>query len=258
MKIIVVDDEIASLSLFLSHVINNDAIEYKFFKDHPKKAIDYVKENKVDGAFLDINMPEMDGIALGHELVKANPSIKIVFITGYAYDRQILMKDFGANLLGFAYKPYNGDDLNRFISAIFCNSTKPVLHFRTFGSFDLFVNERPLRFSSSKSKELLALLVAYDGSSVSMDEAICALWPEKNIDLAKRLYRDAVWRLRSVLKEAGLLFLVEFKRAVLVLHEEGCTSDYWNYLHEKKGIYDGKFLTGYDWSLDYQNQLDNL
>jgi hypothetical protein len=37
MKIIVVDDEIASLSIFLSHVIDYDGIDYKFFQDHPRE-----------------------------------------------------------------------------------------------------------------------------------------------------------------------------------------------------------------------------
>lgn len=258
MKIIVVDDEIASLSIFLSHVINNDNIEYKFFLSHPKKAVDYVSENVVDGAFLDINMPEIDGVSLARLLLKANPEIRIVFITGYTYDVEALEKEFGPSLLGFAYKPYDSEILNRFIEKVYYHSTKPKIRFQTFGAFDLFVNDTPIRFTSSKSKELLALLVAYDGSSLTMDDAICHLWPEKDIDLAKRLYRDAVWRLRSVLKDCGILFLVDFKRALLFLHKEGAECDYWSYLHENSGNYDGEFLIGYDWSLDYQARLDCL
>jgi two-component system LytT family response regulator len=258
MKIIVVDDEIASLSIFLSHVINNDNIEYKFFLSHPKKAVDYVSENVVDGAFLDINMPEIDGVSLARLLLKANPEIRIVFITGYTYDVEALEKEFGPSLLGFAYKPYDSEILNCFIEKVYYHSTKPKIRFQTFGAFDLFVNDTPIRFTSSKSKELLALLVAYDGSSLTMDDAICHLWPEKDIDLAKRLYRDAVWRLRSVLKDCGILFLVDFKRALLFLHKEGAECDYWSYLHENSGNYDGEFLIGYDWSLDYQARLDCL
>jgi two-component SAPR family response regulator len=258
MKIIVVDDEIASLSIFLSHVINKDNVDYKFFLDHPKKAVDYVKENAVDGAFLDINMPEIDGVSLARLLVANSPKIKIVFITGYTYDVPMLQKEFGSSLLGFAYKPYNSEILNRFIDQIYFQREKPQIRFRTFGSFDLFVNEQPLVFSSSKSKELLALLVAYNGSSLTMDDAIAHLWPEKNIDLAKRLYRDAVWRLRLVLKESGILFILDFKRALLMLHREGIECDYWLYLAERKGSYSGEFLKGYDWSLPYQSELDGL
>ena len=258
MKIIVVDDDIAALTAFLSHVVDKVGIEYKFFLDHPKQAIDYVKSNEVDGAFLDITMPEIDGVDLARELVKANPNILIAFITGDACDASALKKEFGVSLLGFAYKPYDSDVLNCFIDQVYYHAKKPTLRFRTFGSFDLFLDEKPIRFASKKSKELLALLVAYDGSSLTMDEAIAHLWPEKDIGLAKRLYRDAVWRLRGILKEYGLSFLVDFKRAVLYLQKEGVECDYWSYLHEKKGAYGGEFLIGYDWSLAYQNRLDCL
>jgi len=258
MRIIVVDDEIASLSIFLSHVIDYDKIEYKFFQDHPDKAIDYVKETPVDAAFLDIQMPEMDGITLAREILRVSPKTSLVFITGYTYDVEALKKEFGSSLLGFAYKPYDSAILNRYIEQLHYRSARPVLRFKTFGAFDLFVNDKPLHFSSSKSKELLALLVAYEGSSLTMDDAIGHLWPEKNIDLAKRLYRDAVWRLRSALEDAGVSFLIDFKRAMLSLKTEGIECDYWAYLHEKKGAYDGEFLTGYDWSLPYQLRLDTL
>jgi two-component system LytT family response regulator len=258
MKIIVVDDEIASLSIFLSHVIHYDEIDYKFFQDNPEKAIDYVKENPVDGAFLDIQMPQIDGITLAREIVKVSPVTKIVFITGYTYDVEALKKEFGSALLGFAHKPYDSNVLNRYIEELHFQSTRPALRFKTFGSFDLFVNGKPLHFSSSKSKELLALLVAYEGSSLTMDDAIGHLWPEKNIDLAKRLYRDAVWRLRSALKDAGLSFLVDFKRAILSIKTNDIDCDYWSYLHDRTGGYEGAFLTGYDWSLPYQDHLDDL
>lgn len=258
MKIIVVDDEIASLSIFLSHVISHDEIEYKFFQDHPDKAIEYAKENPVDAAFLDIQMPEMDGITLAEEILKVSPKTSLVFITGYAYDVEALRRKFGPSLLGFAYKPYDSAVLNRYIEQLHFHSARPALRFKTFGSFDLFVNDKPLRFTSSKSKELLALLVVYEGSSLTMDDAIGHLWPEKNIDLAKRLYRDAVWRLRSALKDAGLSFLVEFKRAILSLKTADISCDYWAYLHQHEGHYEGDFLTGYDWSLPYQSRLDSL
>lgn len=258
MKIIVVDDEISSLSIFLSHVVNNNDIEYKFFMSHPKMAIDYVRLNAVDGAFLDINMPEIDGVSLAHALLKENPAIKIVFITGYAPDVEALQKDFGPALLGFAYKPYDSDLLNAFIQKIYYHSAKPKITIKTFGAFDIFVNDVPLRFSSTKSKELLALLVAKEGSSVTMDDAICNLWPDKDVDLAKRLYRDAVWRLRSALSNSGISFLVTFKRALLFIQTEGISCDYWDYTHHHHGHYAGEFMSGYDWSMEYQCQLDEI
>jgi two-component SAPR family response regulator len=118
---------------------------------------------------------------------------------------------WAGNLLGFAYKPFDCDILNRFIELVYSQSAKPDVFFSCFGPFDLFVNGRALDFYSTKSKELLALLVAYRGSELMMDDAINHLWPEKNIDLAKRLYRDAIWRLRKLLGGEWLALSRDFR-----------------------------------------------
>jgi two-component system, LytTR family, response regulator len=258
MKVIVVDDEIASLSTFLAHLIDKSEVEYQFFQNNPKAAISYAALNKVDGAFLDINMPEMNGVDLAKELIKRVPSIKIVFITGYTYDVDEIKKSLGDNLLGFGYKPFDSTLINHFLQEISFQSKKPKIFAKTFGPFDLFVNQSPVRFSSSKSKELLALLVVYRGSMLTMDDCIGHLWPEKDLDLAKLLYRDAIWRLRKSLKEAGLLFLVNFARGSSSLCVDCLDCDYWSYLKKKDGNYHGSFLPGYDWSMEYQDELDAL
>ena len=258
MNVVVVDDEASALATFLVTVVNDTRIDYKFFQKDPREAIIYTKNNPVDAAFLDINMPVMNGVDLAEELIKAKPAIKIVFITGYSYEKSVIEKRLGDHLLGFAYKPFESEVLNRYIQMLYCQASKPDVLFHCFGSFDLFLNGRAIDFHSSKSKELLALLVVYRGSILTMDDAICHLWPEKNIDLAKRLYRDAIWKLRKLLSENGLLYLVNFSRGKLGLSPEFAHSDYWDYLDHKSETHPTEFLLNYDWSLDYQNQFDTL
>jgi two-component system LytT family response regulator len=258
MKIIIVDDEIASLSMFLPNLVDRSDVEYRFFRERPFEAEAYAKNNRIDGAFLDINMPDINGVDLAALLIKDNPAVKIVFITGYVYDEKAIQDRLGENLLGFAYKPFDRALLDRYLRDIFSEAQKPKIVVQTFGSFDFFVNNSPLKFTSSKSKELLALLVAYHGGTLTMDDAVCHLWPEKDVDLAKKLYRDAVWRLRKTLKNYGILFVVDFGRAQASIDLEGIECDYWNYLEKPDDSYQGEFLTDYDWSIDFQNRLDCL
>lgn len=258
MNVIVVDDEASALATFLVNVVDDTRVNYKFFKKDPREALSYARNNHVDAAFLDIFMPLINGVDLAEELIKIQPTIRIVFITGYAMDEDLIQKRLGPNLLGFAYKPFDCDVLNRYIQVLYSQTAKPDVFFHCFGSFALFVNHHALEFYSGKSQELLALLVVYRGSALTMDDAIGHLWPEKNIDLAKRLYRDAIWRLRKLLGENGLLYLVGFSRAKLALHPEFAHADYWDYLAGKKKGYHGVFLANYDWSLEYQNELDSL
>lgn len=66
-----------------------------------------------------------------------------------------------------------------------------------FNTFDCFLNSKVINFLSYKSKELFALLLAYNEKILEMNEAISQLWPNKDIDKSKKLYRNAGWRLKK-------------------------------------------------------------
>lgn len=66
-----------------------------------------------------------------------------------------------------------------------------------FNTFDCSLNSKVINFLSYKSKELFALLLAYNGKILEMNEAISQLWPNKDIDKSKKLYRNAGWRLKK-------------------------------------------------------------
>ena len=253
MKIIVVDDEISSLHLFLDEIISHNKIEYKFFKDDVNSIIAYLKENKVDGAFLDINMPNINGVDLAKEISKESPNTKIVFVTGTNFSIEELPNELKDNAIGVIYKPANASDLERYIAAI--GNEKRILKVKTFGSFDCFIDGKLVKFSTTKSKELFALLIMMNGKGLTMEHAITYLWPDKNIDKAKILYRDAVWRLRLTLKTINFN-CVEFGRALLVLDKTNIECDYYELLDGKDVFYNGELLTSYDWSIEYENEIE--
>lgn len=257
MKIIAVDDEMESLSNFLVKIINDKRIEYKFFLDNPLDSIEFTRTNIVDAAFLDIKMPTINGVDLAEKLIKINQKIKIVFITGFTYDEKEIKERLQDNLLGFCYKPFDSEKLNYFINKI-ASDGKREIYIKAFGPFDVFLNGKPIDFKSSKAKELLALLVAYNGSTLTMNEAICNIWPDKDVDLAKKLYRDAVWRLRKALKENDLGDLIDFGKAKTFIRKENIKCDYWDYLNGSNMTISGiDFMNNYDWSTQFLASLDN-
>lgn len=254
MKVIVVDDEFAALNTFLYYVIDKYDIEIKMFMKNPLDCIEYVLKNNVQAAFLDINLAEHNGIELAKKLIEINHNISIIFISGYAIEKEKIKKEFGKNLLGFCDKPYSEEVLDKYIKNILDMEVKHSVMIKTFGSFDLFINERPVKFYSSKSQELLALLVDRNGATVTMGEAISHLWPDYQIEKSKILYRDAVWKLRKCLKENGLDGLVEFDRALLSIHKI-YQCDYWDFLKGKIELFNGEYMINYDWSMKTQNRL---
>ncbi len=255
MKIIIVDDEMSALHAFLNEVIGERDVEYKFFRDNRAEIEEYVSANRVEAAFLDINMPGINGLELAARLIAIRCDIRIVFITAQKVVAEDLDEVVRKHTIGFVYKPYNKKVLDNYFSLL--RHLAPELTVKMFGTFDCFVNGKIVNFSSRKSKELFALLLAYNGKSLTMTDAISQLWPDTPLEKSKKLYRDAVYKLRKVLE--GVHFsCVRFGRALLVLNRENITCDFWDFLESGRGDYNGEFLKSYDWSVNYLPALDKL
>ena len=253
MKIIIADDESSALHVFLDEIVGLEDIEYKFFRGGGEAVCAYVKENKTDAAFLDMKMPDINGIELAQKLIAINNTNKIVFITGLTLTEKELPPDVKEHTLGIMYKPYDSSELINYINII--ADVTPTLTVTTFDTFDCKLNGRAVEFSSAKSKELFALLIVYNGKPLTMADAISQLWPDHDVEKAKILYRDAVWRLRKALQKVNFNCVI-FSRGELALVKDNIACDYWDVSEGKKPISGADFLKNYDWSLQYIAGLD--
>ena len=130
-------------------------------------------------------------------------------------------------------------------------SLHPKVTIRTFGYFDIFVNDKPIAFRNKKAKELLALLVDRRGGYVTSEQAIGYLWenePASTVTLAR--YRKEALRLKNTLEEFGIghiLESVDGKRRIIPEHVD---CDLYGYLAGKEeytGAFKGSYLTDYGW-----------
>ena len=160
-------------------------------------------------------------------------------------------------MAGFCHKPYSAESVKNLLASLNVQGAKPKLYLRTFDAFDLFVGGVAVDFSSSKAKELLALLTDARGSYVTMDTAIGNLWADRNAELGKRLYRDAVCRLRLTLKGVGAEDLVTFERGRAVINTSLATCDMWEFLRGG-GVFSGRYMPQYDWSIVTEAMLGQL
>ena len=53
------------------------------------------------------------------------------------------------------------------------------LRVQTFSNFEVFFDEKPMRFTRSKTKELFAYLVSRRGAQCGNNEIIAAIWEDK-------------------------------------------------------------------------------
>lgn len=204
MKIICVDDEQPALKNFSLTVRDFPDIEdVRLFSD-ASAALEWVRGEHVDAAFLDMEMPEMHGLELARQMSAADPDIRIVFVT--AYDRYAL-EAFGVNAVGYVLKPYSAADIRNELdkAARIMPAAKKLVQIDTIPDFVVRIDGRIVSFSRPKVEELFALLVDRADSGLTAGEAIADLWPERpSDDNTRALYRNTFKRLLDMLKELGI------------------------------------------------------
>ena len=160
MKVIMIDDEKIALSELKGIVTEQypDAEVDCFTSSAP--AIEFLKANHCDVAFIDINMPDKNGLELAVELKKICSSINIIFVTGYS---QYAVDAFALNASGYILKPAQTESvlnaLGNLRNPIRTKSAK--LFVQCFGNFEVFCNGTPLVFVLKKNASVLKKL--YDG-----------------------------------------------------------------------------------------------
>lgn len=256
LMIIIVDDEMEALVHFLSQIIEESNVRYKFFNDNPLDAIEYVKDHPVDCAYLDIRMPKINGLDLATRLIEQNKDLKIVFITAFYFDEKEIKERFKDNIIDFVYKPFSYEAIRNTFLAL--EIDKHIVEFSMFGDFNCLVDGQAITFLSKKSEELLALIMVLKGKKLTMEKAISILWPERELDLAKRLYRDSIYKLRQKLNEKGIGHLVIFQRGVTKMNTNftKIKCDYYDYLNNENDLYNGYFLEEYSWNKFFKKILD--
>lgn len=114
MKILVVDDE----QLARARVIRMlTTLGYKDILEatNADEALEKVRENELDLVLLDINMPDVSGIELGHELKYLKNNIAIIFQTAY---QEHALEAFEIGAVGYLVKPFSIDQLSTALSRV--------------------------------------------------------------------------------------------------------------------------------------------
>ena len=211
-----------------------------------EEALDFLKSNPADIAFLDINMRGMGGLSLAEKIIGLSPDCKIVFCTGY---EEYAIPAFKLHASGYLMKPISAKDVQVEIDNIkgIRRNQKP-LSVKCFGNFEVYAKGEKLVFKRSKTKELFAYLVDRNGAGVTVAEIGVALWEndegQKNQNYIHQLFRD----LRQSLEAVGMEEIFERNNYFYSINPEKLDCDYYAYLKTGKPAFRGEYMTQYSWA----------
>jgi CheY-like chemotaxis protein len=127
-RIMAVDDEPAVLDL-LETMLETHGYEVLAINDS-REALKRLEVEKVDGLFVDVNMPYMDGFELTRlaRALKLNGQVPIVMLTG-SDDAETMRKGFDMGISFFLGKPFTRERVYRLLGAAKAPMTREHLRY---------------------------------------------------------------------------------------------------------------------------------
>lgn len=157
-------------------------------------------------AFIDIEMPEMDGLTFAEKLLETDPDIKIVFITGW---NQYAVAAFELNAFDYMMKPVNKVHFEKMAQRLQEELTgrkslqTAALTIHCFGKFETLENGSPIIWSRAKAEELFAMLVLNANTFIHKDIILKSLWPDCERRKALPILQTSACRIRNVLSSCA-------------------------------------------------------
>lgn len=261
MKAIYVDDEQPALVKFQMCVKDFQEIEQLELFCDAEEALQWVEKNPVDVAFLDIEMPVINGIELARRFKKMDSNIRIFFMTAY---EQYALDAFGVKALGYILKPYTKEEVKEALELALLVRPKPKKRvvIQTIPNFAVWVDETILVLGGAKRVELFALLVDHAEAGVTAGEAIACLWPGRIADAkSQNLYRVTFHLMMEDLKEAGIDHIIGSKGRKRYLITDQVECDLYRILDGNAGgieKYGGDYMKEYSWAETRNAQLTSI
>lgn len=261
MNILAVDDEYFALELMkhaLEEVAGGSTV---YLCRDVRSALQTATENKIDVAFLDIHMPEKNGIELALELKKLNPKVNIVFATGFS---EYMKEGIDLRMSGYIMKPVTPEavktELENLRNPIEWSNEKRI-KILTFGNFDVFVDGTPLKFERKQAKEILAYLVDKRGTSATYPELAAMLWEDEEYDRTKQKNLQVyVASLVKSLHSVNVMDLILKNRQGILLNTRIVDCDYYRFLEgDTRAInsFTGQYMSAYSWAEFTTGYLEN-
>lgn len=232
MRVVIIDDEKyaqENLKMKLSSYKNIQLVG--MFLD-AKSFLENVNQLDVDVIFLDVEMPEMNGLDILERLSTLPKQPAIIFVTAF---KDYAIEAFEANALDYIVKPVTQERLEKALTRVKTTNKqvsetntneltnteeKPSIaniDIRCLGSFSIKINGKEFNthWRTKKTEEMLAYLIYKRDEYVSKESLAELLWPDATRSRSMSNFHVAFHYLQQYQKEFRYSLPIESKRSTI-------------------------------------------
>ena len=123
---------------------------------------------------------------------------------------------------------------------------------QTFGKFQVFIDDKPVKFSRSKSEELFAFLIDRRGAGVTNTEIAAILFEDKEYNRSvKNQVQTIISQLTKTLREYGAEDIIVRQWNSLAVDTNQVKCDYFDFLKQETNDmmnFAGEYMSNYSWA----------
>lgn len=233
-RVIIADDEPLALLNMEKKLEEFDSVEVVKAYSTIHDLLDEAPTLDFHVAFLDVEMPGMNGLEIAQLLKKWKKDVRIVFVTAY---RDYAVQAFEINSLDYLLKPISKSRLETTINRIQelfqiettvskqVQQIEPSLSIHCLGGFTVFHNKNIVHWRTVKTKELFAFLLSNLNSYIPRDTIIDALWAATEYKKARVQLHTTVSYLRTTLSSLGYYNVLQYANGCYILQLENFHCD---------------------------------
>lgn len=221
------DDERPALKMLEIQLKNFNEIKIAGMYTKYDELINSVKEKSPDVVFLDIETPYRNGLEAAQEIIDMNMDTDIIFVTAY---KQYAFEAYEMEAFDYLLKPVKKERLQRVIKKL-CERSREQhektegLQVTTLGKFEVKNSKGKLiKWRTKKVEELMAFFVQHKGREITSERIIENLWPDEDMEKARKLLYTTVYYLRKELNNFGSSN-IERNRNNYILPQKGVECD---------------------------------
>ncbi|MBD2844106.1 response regulator [Paenibacillus sp. IB182496] len=219
MRVVVIDDEPLALEYLEKRLLEQGGIAIVGKYTDPFSGRDAVARGGVDAVFLDIHLPEVNGMELAEQLLAEQPALNIVFVS--AHD-DFAVQAFELDALDYVVKPVGAQRLAKTLERIRFRLEQTQVHEqeradeRLQGEEGLQVQllgqmriaERSgalaaVQWRTARAREMFLYLLQHRGQLIRKSEFIELLWPDYDLGKVYAQLYTTVYHIRKTLERYG-------------------------------------------------------